>query len=151
MDKMEAAIEELKHAIEKEPENAQLYTNLGLLYDSQEQYELAVEQYNKALEINPSDRFSLINLAVYYISQGDKINKKALDLDVKQQKEFDKIQNAAKTEWKKAIPLLEKVLEGDDTDELALQNMHAVYFKLKDFKMAKKYEDIRRKLGYIID
>ncbi|MEN8248670.1 MAG: tetratricopeptide repeat protein [Bacteroidota bacterium] len=151
MDKLDDAINELKAAIAAEPENAGLYTNLGLLYDSQEEYELAIEQYKKALAIDPNDRFSLINMAVYHIGRGDKVYKKALELDVRAVKEFDKIEAEAKSEWSKSIPLLDKVLEADDTDELALQNLHAVYYKLKDFKMAKKYEDRRKELGYIID
>lgn len=152
MEKLDDAIAELHHAIEKEPDNASLYSNLGLLYDSQGDYESAVEQYKKALAINPADRFSLINMAVFYIGQGDKINKKAIDMDVKTyQKEGAKVEARAKEEWKKAIPLLEKVLEENDTDELALQNLHAVYFKLKDYVNAKKLENRRRELGYIKD
>jgi len=152
MDKMDEAIEELKAAIAKEPENSMLYTNLGLLYDSQDRYAEAVEQYNKSLAINPSERFALINLAVFYIGQGDVINKKAIDMDVSTyRKEGEKIEAEAKVEWEKAIPYLLKVLEADDTDELALQNLHAVYFKLKDYDSAKKMEDRRRELGYIVD
>ncbi len=152
MDKMDEAIAELKHAIEMEPEDAALYSNLGLLYDSQGKYELAVEEYKKALALNPSDRFSLINLAVFYISQGDKLHKKTLDMDMATfRKEGEKVDAQAREEWKKAIPLLEKVLEADPNDELALQNLHAVYYKLKDYENAKKMEDRRRELGYIVD
>jgi len=152
MDKIDEAIAELKVTIEEEPENSMLYTNLGLLYDSQEKYELAVEQYEKALEINPADRFSLINLAVFYIGLGDKINKQAIDMDVATyRKEGAAFEEKAKVEWNKAVPFLEKVLEADDADELALQNLHAVYFKLKDYDSAKKMETRRRELGYITD
>ena len=152
MDKIDDAIAELQHAIELEPESASLYSNLGLLYDSKGEYEKAVEQYKKALELNPADRFSLINLAVFYIGQGDKINKKALDMDVATfRKDGAKVEAQAKEEWSKAIPLLEKVLEGSPDDELALQNLHAVYYKLKDYENAKKMEDRRRELGYIVD
>lgn len=152
MDKMDEAIESLKVAIAEEPENAMLCTNLGLLYDSQERYEEAVEQYKKALAINPAERFSLINMAVYYIGQGDKINKKAIDMDVATyRKEGEKIEAEAKVEWEKSIPFLEKVLEADDTDELALQNLHAVYFKLKEYDKAKEMEQRRKDLGYIVE
>ena len=152
MDKIDDAIAELKITIEDEPENAMLYTNLGLLYDSQEKYELAVEQYEKALSINPADRFSLINLAVFYIGKGDKINKEAIDMDIATfRKEGEAYEARAKVEWNKAVPFLEKVLEADDTDELALQNLHAVYFKLKDYDNAKKMENRRRELGYLAD
>ena len=152
MDKMDDAIASLKVAIEEEPENSMLYTNLGLLYDSQERFEEAVEQYKKALDINPAERFALINLAVFYIGQGDKINKEAIEMDVATyRKEGEKVETAAKVEWGKSIPFLQKVLEADENDELALQNLHAVYFKLKDYESAKKIEQRRRALGYIVD
>ena len=151
-DKIDEAIANLKVAIEEEPENSMLYTNLGLLYDSQEKFEAAKEAYEKALEINPEERFALINLAVFYIGKGDKINKTAIDMDVATyRKEGAKLEAAAKLEWDKALPYLLKVLEADDADELALQNLHAVYFKLKDYESAKKMENRRRELGYIVD
>ena len=151
-DKIDEAIVNLKQAIEKEPENARLYTNLGLLYDSQEKYDEAVAQYKLALDLNPEERFALINLAVFYIGKGDKINHEAIEMDVATYRKVgSKIEAEAKVEWEKAIPYLEKVLEADDTDELALQNLHAVYFKLKDYDNAKKTEERRRELGYIVD
>jgi tetratricopeptide (TPR) repeat protein len=152
MDKMDDAIASLKIALEKEPENSRLYTNLGLLYDSQERFDEAVEQYEKALSLNPAERFALINLAVFYIGQGDKINKTAIEMDVATyRKEGEKVETAAKLEWGKSLPFLQKVLEADENDELALQNLHAVYFKLKDYESAKKIEVRRRALGYIVD
>jgi tetratricopeptide (TPR) repeat protein len=152
LDKMDDAINELQEAIALEPNNAKLYSNLGMLYDSQGDLEKARVQYEKALEIDPSDRFSLINLAVFYIGLGDDINKKAIEMDMATfRKEGDKVEAQARAEWKKAIPLLEKVLEGDDTDELALQNLHAVYYKLKDAENAKKVEKKRKDLGYIVE
>ena len=109
-------------------------------------------QYKLALDLNPEERFALINLAVFYIGKGDKINHTAIEMDVATyRKEGSKVEAEAKVEWEKAIPYLEKVLEADDTDELALQNLHAVYFKLKDYDNAKKTEERRRELGYIVD
>lgn len=152
LDKMDEAIDELKAAIESEPTNARLYSNLGMLYDNQGEPDLAMEQYQKALEIDPTDRFSLINLAVFYIGQGDAINKEAIEMDVATfRKEGAAVEERARGEWRKAIPLLEKVLEGDSSDELALQNLHAVYFKLKDVENANRLEKIRRDLGYIVE
>jgi tetratricopeptide (TPR) repeat protein len=151
-DKMDEAITEMQHAIELEPDNARLYSNLGMLYDSQEKFELAVEQYKKALEIDPNDRFSLINMAVFYIGQGDKINHDLTELTMAEYRKVgEKMEEQAKVEWTKAIPFLETVLETDDTDELALQNLHAVYYKLRDVPNAQKIEKRRRDLGYIIE
>jgi tetratricopeptide (TPR) repeat protein len=152
MNKLDDAIESLKEAITKEPENALLYSNLGMLYDSQENYEAAVEQYKKALEIDPVNRFSLINLAVFYVGQGDKIMHSVNEMSIKDyNKNIDQAEKDASVEYKKALPLLLKVVEIDENDELGLQNLQAVYAKLKDGTNATKIYDKRKALGYIID
>jgi len=152
MDKLDEAIEGLKEAIKKEPENALLYSNLGMLYDSQENYEAAVEQYKKALEIDPVNRFSLINLAVFYVGQGDKIMHTVNEMSIKDyNKNIDQAEKDASVEYKKALPYLLKVIEIDENDELGLQNLQAVYAKLKDGTNATKIYDKRKALGYIVD
>ena len=152
MDKMDEAIENLKKAIVSEPENAMLYSNLGMLYDSQEDYENAVAQYKMALEIDPANRFSLINLAVFYVGQGDKIMKVVNDMSIKEyNKNIDKAEKEAAVEYHKAIPLLLKVVELDENDELGLQNLQAVYAKLKDGTNATKIYEKRKALGHIIE
>ncbi|WP_237226391.1 tetratricopeptide repeat protein [Rubinisphaera sp. JC750] len=47
---------DLKHQIRKDPENVELYTKLGYLYDSKEKFEEAREAYGKALELSGGDR-----------------------------------------------------------------------------------------------
>ena len=152
MDKLDDAIVQLEKAIENEPDNALLYVNLGMLYDFNDDKENAIVNYEKALEIEDSNRNALINLAVLYITRGDEINKTAIDMDTKTyNKEGAKVEAAAKEEWKKSISLLEKVLEADEKDELALQNLQAVYSKLRDVENAQKYYDLRKKYGYVSD
>ena len=73
-------------------------------------------------------------------------------MDVKTyNKEGAKVEAQAKEEWKKSIALLEKVLEADEKDELALQNLQAVYSKLRDVENAQKYYDLRKEYGYVSD
>lgn len=152
MDKIDDAIENLKQAIVGEPDNAMLYSNLGMLYDSQEDYENAVIQYKKALEIDPKNRFSLINLAVFYVGQGDKIMHVVNEMSIKEyNKNIDKAEKDAGVEYNKAVPLLISVVELDENDELGLQNLQAVYAKLKDGDNATKIYEKRKALGYIVE
>ena len=49
-------------AIEKEPENPQLYFSLGVMYDQLEDFENARVTYIKSLEVDPSFFNSSFNL-----------------------------------------------------------------------------------------
>ncbi len=150
MDKIDEAIENLKNLIEKEPNNAMLYSFLGMMYDTKGEEDKAMEEYKKALEINPNDKSSLINLAVFYINRGDEINKKAIEMDVTTyNKKGAAVEAQAKEEWAKAVPLLEKVLENEPEDALALQNLQAVYVKMKEMDKAKKILEKRKELGLV--
>jgi tetratricopeptide (TPR) repeat protein len=152
LEKLDEAIVELKEASDNEPDNALLLTNLGMLYDFNDDSENAIHYYKKALEIEPGNRNALINLAVLHIGNGDEINKKAINMDIRTyNKEGAEVEALAKLEWNKAVPLLEKVLEADEKDELALQNLQAVYSKLRDVEKAQEYYDLRVKYGYVAE
>lgn len=152
MDKIDDAIENLKKAIAEEPDNALLYSNLGMLYDSQEDYVNAVAQYKKALEIDPKNRFSLINLGVFYVGQGDKIMHVVNEMSIKEyNKNIEKAEKDAAVEYNKAVPLLKDVVALDENDELGLQNLQAVYAKLKDGDNATKIYEKRKALGYVVE
>jgi tetratricopeptide (TPR) repeat protein len=151
MEKLDEAIAELKIAIEHEPENVTLLTNLGMLCDFNGDPESAAKYYKEALVIEPTNRNALINLAVLYITNGDLINKTAIDMDIKTyNKEGAAVEARAKELWLEALPLLLTVLETDEKDELGLQNLQAVYSKLRDVDNAQKYYDLRKEYGYVI-
>ena len=150
LNKVDDAIKNLEGLIEKEPDNAMLYSFLGMMYDTKGDTDKAMEMYKKALEINPNDKSSLINLAVFYINRGDEINKKAIEMDVATyNKKGAAIEAQAKEEWAKAVPLLEKVLENEPEDALALQNLQAVYVKMKEMAKAQEILNKRKELGLV--
>ena len=150
MDKMDDAIIELKDAIAHEPENALLVSNLAMLYDMVEDYDNAEVYYKKALEMEPDNRNALINLSVLYIGKGDKIMHKVNEMSIKEfNKNIDKAEKESAAEYKKSIPLLDKVLVLDANDELGLQNLQAVYAKLKNGNKATEYYEKRKALGYV--
>lgn len=150
MDKMEEAIVELKDAIEREPENALLVSNLAMLYDMGENYVEAELNYIKALEMEPDNRNALINLSVLYIGKGDKIMKVVNAMSIKEyNKKIDKAEKDAGIEYNKSIPLLDRVLVLDENDDLGLQNLQAVYAKLKNGDKANEIYEKRKALGYV--
>ena len=152
MDKLDNAIVELKDAIAHEPNNALLVSNLAMLYDMTEDYTNAEVYYKQALEMEPDNRNALINLAVLYIGKGDAIMKKVNDMSIKEySKHIDKAEKDAAVEYKKAVPLLQQVMTKDENDELGLQNLQAVYAKLKDGDNATKIYEKRKALGYVTD
>lgn len=152
MDKMDDAIIELKDAMSREPENALLVSNLAMLYDMTEDYDNAELYYKRALEMAPEDRNALINLSVLYIGKGDKVMKVVNDMSIRDyNKNIDKAEKDAFVEYKKSIPLLEKVMSLNEKDELGLQNLQAVYAKLKDGNKAEEIYNKRKEFGYVSD
>ncbi len=150
MDKIDEAIIQLKNALEKEPENELLVSNLAMLYDMTEDDENAELYYVKALEMKPDDRNALINLSVLYIGKGDAIMHAVNELSIKEySKNIDKAEKEAFEEYKKTLPLLEKVITLDENDALGLQNLQAVYAKLHDNKKANELYEKRKALGYV--
>lgn len=73
----ELAIENLKKALEYNPNDkeisehiAELYYNLGRSYSDKQEYNVAIENYKKALEYN-ADYKTYTNLATIYMKKGD--------------------------------------------------------------------------------
>ncbi len=152
LDKMDEAIEGLKVAIDNEPDNALLVANLAMLYDITEDYDNAELYYRKALEMEPKNRNAAINLSVLYIGKGDKIMEVVNEMGIKDyNKNIDAAEENSAIEYKKAIPLLEMVLSLDENDELGLQNLQAVYAKLKNGNKATEIYEKRKALGYVSD
>jgi tetratricopeptide (TPR) repeat protein len=66
----EKAIGEYTAALEKEPNNVSVLTNLGVAYYNNGQLDQAIAQYQKALETAPNDADIHSNLAAAYVQQG---------------------------------------------------------------------------------
>ena len=65
----EEAIAEYEQALEIEPENIDLMSNLGVAYYNLGQLDKAIEQYSRAIEIAPNDPDIHSNLAAAYVQK----------------------------------------------------------------------------------
>ena len=122
----------LMAAIQKEPENANLYFNLGYLYEELEQPEKAKEAYLKAIEIDPEYFEANYNYAVYNYNLAADLYDKSRNMDLKTyQKEGKKVEQKAADYLKTALPYFEKSKELRPNDLAVLETLQIVYSQLK--------------------
>jgi len=140
-DDARAAIE---NALKAEPENANLWYNLGYLYGEVDDFEKSIAAYEKSIEADPTYIDSYINLAYTYTEKAKSIRKEAMDMDIKTyQKEGAPIEAKADEYYKQALPVLEKADEIQPDDQAILESLSGIYIRLK---MKDKAADIYHKL-----
>jgi tetratricopeptide (TPR) repeat protein len=152
LDKTQEAQDALKSALEAEPENANLWYNLGYLYGETGNYEESVNAYEKSIEADPTYLDSYINLAYSYTEKGKSIRQEAMDMDYQTyQKKGAAIEAKANEYYKLAIPVLEKADEISPDDQAILESLNGLYIHLK---MKDKSDAMYKRLvalGYIVE
>ena len=126
----------MEQAIEKDPNNAILYYNLGVINGEQGEFKIAKEFYLKALELDDTYTASYLNL-VGLILEGEgpiveKMNKlvtsrKASDMDKYDELEIDRVNL-----YKECLPYLEKLIEIDPSNIEALKTAKNIYYTIDD-------------------
>lgn len=139
--KFKEAEDNLKLALEKEPDNKQLYFSLGVVYENLENEEEAVKAYKDAIALD-SDYFDAnYNLGAHYFNKGVEMNNAANE--IQDNKKYDAARAEAKKVFEKAKPYLEKAHEQDETDMGALVSLSQLYALLNE---TEKYQKIKAKL-----
>lgn len=141
------ATEYLNRAIEKDPNNPQLYNVKGSMLELKEDFEGAMQNFDKALELNP-------NLSDAWVNKGRLIYNKAFkaEQEVNQIKDFKLIDaemvkvNAI---YKESIPFFEKAIEINPEDFEAMKILRGLYYRFsdKDPSFQKKYDDIVKRIN----
>ncbi|MFZ6051507.1 tetratricopeptide repeat protein [Halocola ammonii] len=134
----------LNEAIEKNPEDKNLFYALGVVYDELEEDEKAVEAYKSALEIDPDYFDANFNLGILYYNSGVEIIQAAGEIPPSQQKKYEAEVAKAKDIFKKAVPYLEKAKELEPEDENTLRSLMAIYARTNQDE---KYKAIQKELG----
>lgn len=136
---VDLAKDRINDAIKKDPENANLYFNLGYLYEQLEQPEKAEEAYLKAIEIDPDYLDANYNYAVYYYNKAADLFAKARDMDLQTyRKEGKKIEKEAIEYLKKAKPYFEKSLEIAPEELAVIETLQTLYTQLGENKKAEE-------------
>jgi tetratricopeptide (TPR) repeat protein len=139
--KYEEAENNLKLAIEKEPNNKQLHFSLGVVYDNLGRKEDALAAYSKAIEIDPEYFDAVYNLGAMYFNEGVEMNNAANEIE--DNKAYAAKREEAKAVFREAKPHLEKAHELDPTDLGAMSSLSQLYALLGE---TEKYTEMKAKL-----
>lgn len=138
--KYEEAENNLKLAIEKEPDNKQLHFSLGVVYDNLGRRDDAKKSYEKAIEIDPNYFDAVFNLGAMYFNQGVEMNNAANDIT--DNKKYNAARAEAKKVFEQARPFLEKAHQLDPTDSSAIVSLAQLYALTGDND---KYKEMKAK------
>ncbi len=139
--KFEEAENNLKLAIEKEPNNKQLHFSLGVVYDNLGRTEEAAAAYQKAIDIDPDYFDAVYNLGALYFNKGVEMNDAANSIE--DNKKYAAAREEAKQVFVKSQPYLERAHEIDPTDMSAMGSLKQLYGLLGEND---KYLDIKKKM-----
>ena len=126
----------MKLAVQKDPDNAILYYNLGVINGEQGEFDEAKKFYLKSLELDPTYTATYLNL-VGLILEGEgpiveEMNKlvtsrKASDLD-----KYDQLEEKRVGLYKECLPYLEKLIEIDPDNIEAIKTAKNIYYTIDD-------------------
>jgi tetratricopeptide (TPR) repeat protein len=115
----------LKLAIQNDPNDKALHFALGVVYDNLKRYDEAAPAYLKAINIDANYFDALYNLGALYFNQGVELNNAANDAD---DKTYAKLRDQAKAKFVEAEPFLDraKALQPEDCNTLiSLRQLYA--------------------------
>ncbi len=129
----------ITEVLEKNPTNADLVFNLGVIsYNNKELVE-AEKYYKRAIEIDPKYSNAYLNLAILKLdaekSLINQMNK--LGTSPAENKKYEILKKQREDVFKSVIPYLEKVVEFDDKNENVLKTLLNVYNALEMTDKAK--------------
>ena len=146
-----------KAAVEKDPNNAVLYSVLGSLYDAKANpkdgkalpeaemmkwYDLAEQSYKSSIEKDPKFFDSYFNIGVLYNNRAAFIYDKIAD--IKDDAKYNEAKKGADEIYLKAVPYFEKAHELRPDDKPTMQQLKKLYAKTND---TAKYEAMKKLLG----
>ena len=144
LDKTEDAMKYLEMAISKDANNPVFYFAQGGLYEKIEKEEDAIKMYEKSLSIDSNFFLSNFNLGILYYNRGVKQIELANAVPPNESERYDEEVKKADAWWAKALPYMEKCKEVTPDDELTLESLKNLYYRLKDMD---KYNAILDLLG----
>lgn len=135
MDKYQEVIEQV---LEKDPNNPELYYNLGVSADQQGNKEQAMEYYKKATELDPSNAAAYNNLAVIILSKERSIVEQMNSLGTSRADydKYDALKLKRQEIYKKAAPYLEKALAAKPDYLDVAKSLRGIYEQLGETSKA---------------
>ena len=144
LNKTEDAMKYLEMAIEQDPNNSTYHFAQGTLYEKLNNEEKAIETYEKSMAADGEFFNSHYNLGALYYNKGVKQIEVANTVAPNENEKYEAELKKADIWFEKAIPFMEKCQELNAEDEMTLESLKNLYYRLK---MMDKYNVILEKLG----
>jgi tetratricopeptide (TPR) repeat protein len=129
MDDMKTYNQLMQKVVASDPDNPELFYNLGVSSASIGDVENARKYYNRALELDPNFHNAQVNLAVMILEQEDKIIEEmnSLGTSAADNRRYDELRGKRDNMYKEAIPYLESALKGRPEDLNILRTLMNMY------------------------
>lgn len=138
----------LEYATEKDPENAELQYNLGVIAAEAKDVVNAKKYYQRAVELDPNYTNAYINLAALILGQEESIidEMNNLGTSAADDRRYDELREERKQLYYEAIPYLEKALVADPSNIQAAKTLSNIFSATGDDAKAKEYRDLANSL-----
>lgn len=132
MGRMDKYQEVIGQVLEKDPNNPELYYNLGVSADQQGNKDQAVEYYKKAIELNGEYAAAYNNLAVLILSEEKAIvdEMNGLGTSKSDYAKYDVLSEKRQNVYRRAMPYLEKALEAKPDYIDVAKSLRGIYSQL---------------------
>jgi tetratricopeptide (TPR) repeat protein len=129
-------------AINKDPQNAVLRYNVGVMIMKEGEYDAARKEFNKALELDPTMKDAAINISTTYIEEGNKLvevmnNLGTSDADFEK---YDELKLQKSELFKQGAIALEKYLETNEGNNDLYQQLNSIYLAIGEVDKANMYK-----------
>ena len=131
--------------VASDPENPEIYFNLGVGSAEIGNKEKAIEYYEKALELNPDYEAALINIAVLKLSGEDKMVEEMNSLGNSRadNQKYDELKEKRNALYTETLPYLEKALKLKPDSKEVVRTLMNIYGQLAEDA---KYNEMKAKL-----
>lgn len=154
---LDKLIGSLNQAIEKEPNNASIYTTLGNVYDNlyqqsqpgseeaKEYFEKAKINYEKALEVKPGDFTAIYSIGALFYNKAakvvDEMNELANDLSKEGMKKYDMKKLEMEKLFDQALPYFIEAESMDPNDKNTVIALKEIYARKGDINKSNEYKE----------
>jgi tetratricopeptide (TPR) repeat protein len=136
----------VNEALQKDPNNSEMYFNLGVVSANAKKLDVAEGYYKKAIEIDANYFNAYINLAELKMRSDDKfveqINK--LGTTDKELKQYEVLKTERNKNFQAILPLLEKAIQIKPEDNDAKKALLSIYRALE---MSDKAKELKAKMN----
>ena len=138
----------LEYATKRDPNNAELQYNLGVIAADADDFENAKKYYQRAIALNSKYTNAYINLAALILGQEESIidEMNNLGTSAADDRRYDELREERNQLYLDAIPYLEKALAADPTNFQAAKTLSNIFSTTGNDVKAKEYKDMADRL-----